>query len=544
MKKILAALFFFIINIIWISNDNTLPAIGDDARWLYETAILTEKVQNEDLTSIYSKWQTMFIKDTNSFPRTPLFTLLSVPTFLAFGVNEDYALITNAFILFLSSILLGLLVDEIFKFNKYRKEISILSIILFNLMPGVYGLSRLYMSEILQVFFVVLIALIYVKNKDRLSYLIYFELGVVLALAMLLRFLMPMYLIIPTIYFVIWQLKLKEKPIKYLLSLIILLIPFILLSLTWYGPNLNTYIEFSKYTSTGELAEITSLGPVFSISTILKFWYVIATWHFGLPIILLIAFLILAQIIRIFSKDIYISIAKKKLIDTIKAKFILTNTRNSYNEILFLALSFIPALILNTLSVNKTARYFFPVEFFLIIIIAYLSIITIKEGNKLFKLITLFLIALSFYPITQSIIPNLKALPYTNLMYTSNTYLREDSDKEKYEYVLNILKENKDRTIYTIAETVDFNDAQLIWYSFLNGLKINTVGEFSLYTTIDEGISKVNNSNLIIVQYNIAINDKYKDKYIDIIKYVEDSNFTLFNSKEFKDGVLIKIFLK
>ena len=112
----------------------------------------------------------MFIEDTTSVPRTPLFTLVSVPAFQAFGVNEDAALITNVILLGITSIFLGLFVQELFKHKAYNEDLATLSIVLFNLMPATYGLARLYMSEILQAFFVVLISYLYVKFKDSFSY--------------------------------------------------------------------------------------------------------------------------------------------------------------------------------------------------------------------------------------------------------------------------------------------------------------------------------------------------------------------------------------
>jgi len=109
---------FFLLNSIWVLLDNSLPMIGDDARWLEETNRVTNVLKSGDIGAVFQKWQDLFIKDTNSFPRTPLFAIVSVPVFLLTGPNENAAIIFNCLILAGSSYLLFLLVRELFK--KYK----------------------------------------------------------------------------------------------------------------------------------------------------------------------------------------------------------------------------------------------------------------------------------------------------------------------------------------------------------------------------------------------------------------------------------------
>jgi len=524
MKKYLVILFFFLLNCFWVIQDNTLPAIGDDARWLSETANLTHIVQSGDSQAIFDKWQNMFIKDTNSFPRTPLFTALSVPSFLIFGVNENVAIITNVFVLAITSLLLAFFVEELFKNNSNKSKISLFSILIFNLMAGTYGLSRLYMSEILQTAFVILISFVYLKNKENFSYKSYLLLGFLWGLAFLLRFLMPMYLIVPSIFFLKWQLNQKKKFYEYALAIIVFAIPFLLTTLTWYGQNLTTYIEFTKYTSSGELAEITSLGPVYSPITWFKYWKVIGLWHFGLPILLMGGVSLIIN---------YFKTSKIKLLFAFK-------------ELNFLILSFLPAFILTTLSVNKTARYFYPVEFFIVVIIAYLVFQVWANKSKVFKLFVLFLFALSFYPFIDSIIKVLPNIPYTNFMYSSAEYQSLDVDEQKYSFIIEELKkypyQEKDE-VYLVAETPELNDAQILWYASLKGEEIKTIGEFSLYTTLDEGKAKIDKADIVILHVGLSFDEKYLQKYLDALEYIKSNTaFELVSNKEYTDSSSILIF--
>lgn len=524
MKKYLVILFFFLLNSFWVIQDNTLPAIGDDARWLSETANLTQTVQSGNSAAVFDKWQNMFIKDTNSFPRTPLFTAMSVPSFLIFGINENVAVITNVFVLAITSLLLAFFVEELFKNNSGKTKISLISILIFNLMAGTYGLSRLYMSEILQTAFVILISLIYLKCKDKFSYRSYFVLGLLWGMAFLLRFLMPMYLVVPTYFFLKWQLNQKKKFYQYALAVLIFVVPFLLTTLSWYGQNLNTYIEFTKYTSSGELAEITSLGPVYSPETWFKFWKVICLWHFGLPILALAG---VSLIINFYK--------------TSKIKLLF-----AFKELNFLILSFLPAFLLTTFSVNKTARYFYPVEFFVVVLIAYLVYQVWANKSKVYKLIVLFLFALSFYPFLNSIITVLPTIPYTNFMYSSGEYQTVDKDEVKYSFIVDELKkypyEQKDQ-VYLIAETPEVNDAQILWYSFQKGENIKTIGEFSLYTTASEGKAKVDKADLVILHTGLVFDEKYMSKYLEMINYVKGNPaFELVSNKEYIDSSSILIF--
>jgi len=544
VRNLIIAIVFFVLNSYWVSVDNTIPAIGDDARFLHESAMMTQVLSSGDLDQISSKWQTLFIEDTTSVPRTPLFTLTALPAFLNAGFNEDAALISNIAVTALTSLVLAFFVKELFGHKSYNETLATFSVIIFNLMPATYGFSRLYMSEMLQAFFVLLIALSYLKFRHDLKYWQYFLLGVLWGLALLLRVLMPVYLLVPTIFFIIWQLELKKPRFRYLMGLLILIIPALVLASTWYLPNFSQYFNFVGDTSMGEIAGVTSLGPVLSPITWLKFWKVILTWHFGWPLLAFASVAMIVFVLKQSSLGIFKSFLRDKMVDLLKENFSIENRKQVYNAKLFLTLSFIPALVITTASLNKTARYFFPVEPFIIVLFAYF-LYKVWDSNlviaKLYIIIGMLFISI---PFISSLVPTFPSLPYTNLMYSSAQYQSEDKDLAKYEFVLESLSKLQG-AYYILPETVDFNDAALIWRGTQKGLHIKSIGEFSLYNTFEQGLQKISQADIVILQNNAVLLDMYQDKYLQLAQALkQDGSLTQIGSHTFEDGIIIEIYLR
>jgi len=544
LRNIVIIFIFSVLNIYWVGLDNTIPAIGDDARFLHESALMTQVISSGDVNQISNKWQTLFIEGTTSVPRTPLFTLTAVPAFLNSGFNEDSALISNVAVTALTSLLLALFVKELFGHKSYNETLATFSVIIFNLMPATYGFSRLYMSEMLQAFFVLLISLSYLKFRHDLKYKQYFVLGILWGLALLLRVLTPVYLLVPTIFFIIWQLDLKKEKVKYFISLLILLITAAALAATWYLPNFSTYFNFVGDTSMGEIAGVTSLGPVLSPITWLKFWKVILTWHFGWPMLAFASVAIIVFILKQSRLGIFKSFLRDKMVDLLKENFSIENEKQVYNAKLFLTLSFIPALVITTASLNKTARYFFPVEPFIVILFSYF-LYKVWDSNlviaKLYIILGTIFISI---PFISSIVPGFPSLPYTNLMYSSALYQAEDKDQEKYDFALESLS-TLQGSYYIIPETVDFNDAALIWKGIQKGLNINSRGEFSLYNTFEQGLQKISQADIVILQNNAVLADLYQDKYLQLQAAIkQDGSFSQIGSRTFEDGIIIEIYLR
>jgi 4-amino-4-deoxy-L-arabinose transferase-like glycosyltransferase len=510
---ILAIAAFFLVNTLWIKLDNQLPIIGDDPRWLEETYRMTEVVKTGDLGKIWEKWQTMFIENTNSFPRTPLFTLMSVPVFLLTGPDENAAISLNAFVLAVSSLLLYFFVTNIFNGVKNKRVIAVFAVLLLNLFQGYYGFARLYMSEILQLFFVILICLYINLFKDRLTVKVWFGLGVLLALAMLLRFIMPIYLFLPFCYFLYFQIKQKKDFKRYLILLGAFCLGFLPLFLSWYARNFQTYLDFTKYTSSGDLAEISSLGPVFSLVTVARFWKVIALWHFGWTLLGTIGIIVVWLIGKL----------RMSLLNIFKGK------NKTKKALLMLFLLPLPALIVSTLSINKTARYLLPVEVFWIIFIAFFVALLWGMSKKIGRIIIIGIFIILSYQFIQSTSTTLPNFPIKGEIYTTNKYLKADPKEEKYKYlftyITNQLKPDSMAKFYLIPEQVQLNDAELIWYFTQKGYSLNTIGEFSSYTSLTQGIDKIGQADYVIIDNSPVIAEKYLNKYKAITTKVTEGNY-------------------
>jgi 4-amino-4-deoxy-L-arabinose transferase-like glycosyltransferase len=526
---ILSIAFFFLVNALWIKLDSQLPIIGDDARWLEETNRMTEVVKTGDFAKIWQKWETMFIENTNSFPRTPLFTLMSVPVFLLTGPNENAAITINAFLLVLSSLLIFFLTKDLFNGVKNKKNIALIAVLIFNLFPGYFGFARLYMSEILQTFLILLICRFIVRFKENFSIKVWFVLGVLLALAMLLRFLMPIYLLLPVCYFLYYQFRQKREIKEYFQIALAFCLGFLPIFLSWYGKNFFTYLEFSQFTSSGELAEITSLGPVWSLTTMLRFWKVIGLWHFGWPILASIV-----VIIVMFVSRFRLSIIKK-----FKGK-------NKTNKaLLILLLLPLPAFIISTLSLNKTARYLLPVEVFWIILIAFFVNLVWHSSKKIGKFLLIGLLVLLLYQFVQGVSKNIPDLPMTGQILSAGQYIETDPKEEKYAYIFEYFSDNsitnKSAKTYLIPEQINLNDAELIWYFTQKGFTLNSIGEFSSYTTIEQGETKLEQADYVIIDTAPSIQEKYLGKYEEMLNKVINGNYF---SVEKNEQLNLEIFVR
>jgi len=561
--SIVLILLFFLVNSVWVKLDQTAPIIGDDARFLQGTYELYLPLKQGDFQEFYRTWQNLYVENTSSFPRTPLFALLSVPTFLVLGVSEDSAVITNLVVLALASFVLMLLCEQLL----LKKEKSAgasnwllpLSVVLFNVLPGVSGFGRLYMSETLQTFFVLLLTLLMFRYRSSTELRNFAKLGLLWSLALLLRFIMPVYLVIPMVVFVYDQLKLKQNTAYYLKALAVFFIAFLPLILTWYGQNLQTYLQFASYTTSGELAKYTSLGPVWHPLTVLRFWYVIATWVFGWPFVLLALAALLIRLLQ--QKFKYFRQLSKK-------------------QVLLLMIPF-PALLAATLSDNKTARYFVPVIGFWVLLIAYEinlvfsllrkdglirlpNVLSRVSGNRVLgkaavvTLVLVFLISLclSIYPYSQSVLTFLPKLPKTGLNYAAGPLNRSQVSRLRYQFFFqtykqilmqkDLAKDNSTLKTYLVPEQTYFNEAELVWYFTERGYGLNSLGEFTKYEDLQKGKEKINLADILIVETNPETQPLYYDKYQEIVAYtLESQKFLLVSSLDIqKTQSRLMVFIK
>ncbi|KXK26982.1 MAG: hypothetical protein TR69_WS6001001006 [candidate division WS6 bacterium OLB20] len=536
---IVTALFFFI-NVFWITADQRLPFIGDDARFLQGTFELYEPLSRGDFVGAYNTWENMFIHP-DRFPRTPLFAALSVPAFLIFGVSENTALMMNLLVLAVNGILIFLLARKLFFGLPARQAnaIGLLALVLYSVMPGAYGFARLYMSETLQTFFVLLLTYLFVRYRSSSSRTLFFATGVLLSLAFLLRFLMPVYLVVPLTYFIYWQLRQKKSWHTYVEYFVITLIGFIPFTLTWYASNFATYLEFARFTSSGELAQYYSLGPVSSPVTAVRFWYVIVTWTIGWP-------LTVFMLLQVFAGA---AAARSTVIRSVRHRF---SSLNRFvdgllgSNLALIILTPLPMLISLTLNESKTARYFVPVIAFWILAAAYVAVRT-GSRSRIWMTGTLITAALCVYPFLQSVATFMPALPRTGLNEATGPYTRSEAFREPYSFVLSyyIPLEDEQPRVYNTAEQPLFNDAQLIWYASQQGVTISSSDEFSRYTDLVTGKAEVDEADFVIVTDSPEAGEIWADKYEQLREYVENNDrFFLAAQKEMSDGSVYSIYVR
>jgi 4-amino-4-deoxy-L-arabinose transferase-like glycosyltransferase len=520
---IIATLLFFGANTFWVIADKQVPIIGDDARFLQATYDLSIPIKQGNFGEFWSIWQNLFMKNTAGFPRTPLFALLSVPTFLVTGPNEDAAIITDLIVLAVNSLLVYKLAADIFDKEYGRKKaerIGLIALLVFNLVPAIYGFGRLYMSETLQIFFILLISwLLFKYQKDKRIWL-YALIGFILGLAFLEKFVVFFYLAVQFIYYAVVQVKQKYGRTHYLKAAAIFLIPFILVSATWYYQNLLPYLTFARETSNGAIAEITSLGPVLSPVTVYRYWSVIALWDWG-PAFLTVFVCTVAWLLYANRKQVF---SKKTLTDP--------------KIILFLIP--LPSLLAFTLSVNKTARYFLPALAFWIILVAAMLLIAWQKKNSALKTLIVIFFVVNLYFFAATLLP-LPKIPLSGYMPGTKHFENTTASQSRYQFVLDYyLKNNKPlaaKRIYNLNEETEFNDAELIWFFTQRNQPIATIGEVSLQHSIDEAKTKIDQADILIFETNPDVVTKYVDKY----KQIRDSaalniNFAAIANRRFSNN--------
>ncbi|MFQ5493518.1 MAG: ArnT family glycosyltransferase [Candidatus Dojkabacteria bacterium] len=549
---VILAVLFFLSNSFWVLSDNRLPMIGDDARFLQGTYELYTPVAQGDFEEAWDNWQNMFIHP-DRFPRTPLFAALSVPTFLIFGVSENAAIFTNLAVLATNSYLIMLLVRELFpKLPRRKYAAAVLgSVLAYNLLPGVFSFGRLYMSETLQTFFVLLMSWMLIKYKKTSSPKVFLALGFILGLSWLLRYIMPLYLVVPLAVFGWQQIRQKESPGTYIKRIAAVLLGFVPVALTWYGQNFETYTEFARFTSSGELSQYYSLGPVFSLRTIGRFWYVIVTWMFGWPF-MVFSFVTGGLWALFFGRNSFGRVVE--FIKDRKLSLWERKDRLAANPIVYLALIPVPTLLALTLSDGKTARYFVPVMIFWVILVAVkaadLAFSKKTAGKVWMKILLVAALLPVAYIYDYTVLRFLPALPLTGQSPAARPWdgSMESAAHERYDFFYEVFEKNMSSDgslrIYNTAEQPQFNDAELIWYGTERGYHLFNTHEFSRYSDVDEGRSQINGADVVIVESTPEVGELWEDKYRQIREYVTGGDrFVLLSERAMSDGSEMQIFI-
>jgi hypothetical protein len=194
----------------------------------------------------------------------------------------------------------------------------------------------------------------------------------------------------------------------------------------------------------------------------------------------------------------------------------------------------LPVFIISTFSLNKTARYLLPVEVFWLVLFGFLITIIWKTSRKFGKTVIIAFFCLLLYQFIQGASSNLPELPLTGQIFSTGQYIKTDPKEEKYQYLFYYFSQKVNQTsnpkVYLIPEQTVLNDAELIWYFRQKGNILNTIGEFSSYTSIAQGQEKLEQTDYVIIDTDPAIAKKYNDKYLEIVKNVREGNFLKLDS--------------
>lgn len=171
------------------------------------------------------------------------YSYLSIPFINLFGLNEFSARAASALFGSLTILLIYLISSELFKEDRNKKLISLLSALFLAIMPWHINLSRVAAESVVVVFFICLGVLLYLKYlkvpKGHLLLLSFLAFSVNLFLYQAPRAFLPLF--IPLLAFVDSGLRrMRQKKFHFILFLALIMFPVVAIFLS---PNLSTRIQ-------------------------------------------------------------------------------------------------------------------------------------------------------------------------------------------------------------------------------------------------------------------------------------------------------------
>lgn len=280
-------LFFVVTNVIWIIQDQA-PPMWDQSHYLGSSEVLYSTLTKKGLISLIPAFARVL--DT----KAPLITVLPMPFYLLFGKNYTSALYVNIIFLIIGShylYRLGALMSD-------KKE-AVVSVIILNTFPLIFGLSREFLVEYGLMVFVIVWMYYFIKSEGFENRKYNYPLGVVLGLGMLMKITFALYIIFPAIFVLVKGIREKRGFSKLTVSNIFYVVLIgLLISGMWYLNNFRAIIKYVISAGYGEVAKYYGLGSIFSLKTVLAYWmfvinYGISSYYFILIIFLLIPTLLI-----------------------------------------------------------------------------------------------------------------------------------------------------------------------------------------------------------------------------------------------------------
>ncbi len=282
--------------IVWIKLNAAPPMMWDDAGYLIHS-----------LNNYYTLIDDGMLKFVQIFTQIitfhpPLITILPIPFYFIFGNSTFSSLLVYTFFIVTFCIYLFLLTKEIL-----NERVALLAVTITSLFPLTYGLWRQFMIEFGLVTLVVTYLFYLIKSNEfrELKYII--PLGIIGGLGLLMKETFPIFIIGPTIYFLIQailHLK-KERILIFARNITLLLFLSLLIAGPWYVKNFQKMIEFGLRHAFREAGKPWSLGPILSWRTLIDYWtniinFGISSYFFWLMVILVVSIILLRK--RVFSQ--------------------------------------------------------------------------------------------------------------------------------------------------------------------------------------------------------------------------------------------------
>jgi 4-amino-4-deoxy-L-arabinose transferase-like glycosyltransferase len=326
-------LFFVSTNLFWFSNDFA-PPMWDQSHYLLTSEQLYHTLTSKGVFSFFTAY--MDAMQT----KAPLITVLPIPFYLIFGDAYSSALYVNLLFIIVGSIYLYKFVSLV-----SSKESALLSVLILNSFPLTFAMSREYLVEYGLMTFVIAWMYYILRLEITSSKKDAYVLGIVMGLGMLMKSSFILYIIFPTLFLIVMRTyELKKIPAEWKSNSLIIILSGAIVAGTWYFENLPKIVNFALYAGFSDVAKNWSMGDVFSLNTIFKYWvyfinYGVSFYYFALFAIVLFI---------LFSK---FAVSKKTI------GRCLLDRKYQY----FLLIWFIVPFLFFTFTVNKDYRYTLPV---------------------------------------------------------------------------------------------------------------------------------------------------------------------------------------
>ncbi len=458
-KAFLALFVLFLLGTtaIYIKKHTQVPSY--DPSWYLEYS----EIFYHDLTEHGAK---AFARDfiTSFRIKAPLISVLPIPFYPIFGNSENTAYIP----LMLCIIIFNLYLFKLVKHFRSEKEAAFACVIA-STFPVVFAMTREFFVE--YPLMTAVTAWIYYLVKSDLYRIKKYNivLGILAGLGMLLKVLFPLFIFVPAIYALAVRIKrdgwLNRKFFKDI-GLIAAL--GALISATWYAKNLPFIAMFTLSNSVGSVAKDYSMGSVFSLDTIWRYWKSIINYDFSVYWTA-----VFAGFLMLFVFSVILNKRPKGARFRIQKEYL----------IIILSWFLFPALLC-TFGVNKASRFLMPAYPAFAAIISMVIFAVLKKNR--FKMTIL--VALIVFPVFNylyiSFNLNRFPLPWVNITKKGFVLVSKEipaigAPKQEYwpieeivDYIYRDSIQEKYHTFIAIAPSIpEFNHNNFRYYAAMKGYR-------------------------------------------------------------------------